>query len=65
MSFDYLVKELFPILPADPAMYTNLCLQFREQPFQGVVGVRKTKFWPVIEGPQKWHIPFQTEVCTA
>ena len=39
MSFHEFIKELFTVLPADSAMDADLRLQFREQPFQGIVSI--------------------------
>lgn len=51
VSFHEFVKEFLTVLPADSAMDADLCFQFREQPFQGIVGIWQAQFRPVIESP--------------
>ena len=46
-------------------MDSQFRLYIGESALKRVVGVRQTELWPIVESPQKWHVPFNAQVCAS
>ena len=62
---DVFIKQFASIFSAYPPVNSHLYLQVREKSFQGIVGIWQPCFRPVLECPQKWHVPLDAEEGTA
>lgn len=65
VPFEIFIGEFLSVFPADSPMNPNLVFQIREYCLKGIVGIWKSCFGMVIEGPKQRHVAFYAQICAA